>query len=97
MDTNKFGIFFGLFFASIPLVNPSRTFLSYHFHNNQHFRIELCHVRLYRENANALSHRLLLLKLDKQISGTIYRPYLAANEAYHLEGMGFHVGGGGVL
>ena len=48
-------------------------------------------------------HRLLLLKLDKQIGGTIYRPTLAANKACHmegvvakLEGVGCHVGGGGV-
>ena len=39
-------------------------------------------------------HRLQLLKLDKQISGTIYWPNLAANEAQHLEGVGCHVGGG---
>ena len=39
--------------------------------------------------------RLLLLKLDKQISGTIYWPILAANKAKHLEGVGCHVGGGG--
>ena len=36
----------------------------------------------------AKDHRLLLLKLDKQIGGTIYRPILAANEACHMEGMG---------
>ena len=34
------------------------------------------------------NHRLLLLKLDKQISGTIYWPILAAKEAQHLEGAG---------
>ena len=39
-------------------------------------------------------HRLLLLKLDKQIGGTIYRPTLAANEACHMEGVGCPVGGG---
>ena len=33
-------------------------------------------------------HRLLLLKLDKQISGTIYRPFIAANKANGLEGVG---------
>ena len=36
-------------------------------------------------------HRLLLLKLDKQIGDTInqpYQPILAANEAYQLEGWG---------
>ena len=43
-----------------------------------------------------LFHRLLLLKLDKQIGGTIYQPILAANEACHMEGVGCHVGGGGV-
>ena len=42
-----------------------------------------------------LMHRLLLLKLDKQIGGTIYRPTLAANEACHMEGVGCPVGGGG--
>ena len=40
-------------------------------------------------------HRLLLLKLDKQIGGTIYRPTLAANEACHMEGVGCPVGGVG--
>ena len=29
-----------------------------------------------------------MLKLDKQIGDTIYWPILAANEAYHLEGVG---------
>ena len=50
-----------------------------------------------------LYQRLLLLKLDKQIGGTIYRPILAANEDCHMEGVvcpvggcGCHVGGGGV-
>ena len=33
-------------------------------------------------------HRLLLLKLDKQIGGTIYWPILVANEACHMEGWG---------
>ena len=42
-------------------------------------------------------HRLLLLKLDKQIGGTIYWPTLAANEACHMEGVGCPVGGGGLL
>ena len=40
------------------------------------------------------NHRLLLLKLDKQISGTIYWPILTANEALRLEGVGYHIGGG---
>ena len=40
-------------------------------------------------------HRLLLLKLDKQIGGTIYRPTLAANEAFHMEEVGCPIGGGG--
>ena len=34
-----------------------------------------------------LYHRLLLLKLDKQIGGTIYRHILAANEACHMDGV----------
>ena len=37
-----------------------------------------------------------MLKLDKQISGTIYRHILAANKAQHLKGAGCDVGGGGV-
>ena len=40
-----------------------------------------------------LNHRLLLLKLDKQIDCTIYPPILAANEARHMEGVGCHIGG----
>ena len=36
----------------------------------------------------SLWHRLLLLKLDKQISGTIYWPIIAVNEAQRLEGVG---------
>ena len=43
-----------------------------------------------------LRHRHLLLKLDRQIGGTIYRPFIAINEAYHLEGLESHIGGGGV-
>ena len=46
-----------------------------------------------------ISHRLwqlLLLKLDKQIGGTIYQHILGANEACHMEGVGCPVGGGGV-
>ena len=43
-----------------------------------------------------LDHRLLLLKLDKQIRGTIYRPILSANKACHMEEVGCHVRGGGV-
>ena len=34
-----------------------------------------------------LDHRGPLLKIDKQISGTIYRPFLAVNEAQGLEGV----------
>ena len=34
--------------------------------------VEYYYLRLYRR---------LLLKLDKQIGGTIYQPFLAANEA----------------
>ena len=36
-----------------------------------------------------------MLKLDKQISGTIYRPILAANEACHMEGVGAKLEGVG--
>ena len=39
----------------------------------------------------SLQHRRVLLKLDKQIGGTIYRPILAANEAYHLEGVEYSI------
>ena len=42
-----------------------------------------------------LYQRLLLLKLDKQIGGTIYRPILAANEDCHMEGVVCPVGGCG--
>ena len=34
-----------------------------------------------RRNHGRHTYRFLLLKIDKQISGTIYRPFLAANEA----------------
>ena len=37
-----------------------------------------------------LGHRLLLLKLDKQIDGTIYWPFLAMNKA---QGVEYHIGG----
>ena len=37
-----------------------------------------------------------MLKLDKQISGTIYQPILAACNAYAPGGVGCHIGGGGV-
>ena len=40
--------------------------------NYKHFSREVGTFRSY--------HRLLLLKLHKQIGGTIYRPILAANE-----------------
>ena len=67
-----------------------------------HFHVRVNNHR-YCELIVELKHRLLLLKLDKQIGGTIYRPTLAANEACHMEGVGcpvggggFHVGGGGV-
>ena len=33
------------------------------------------------------NHRLMLLKLEKQIGGTTYRSFLAANEAQGLEGV----------
>ena len=59
------------------------------------FILKVLYLRRYH-------HRLLLLKLDKQISGTIYQPILAANKACHMEGVGCpiggvgcHVGGGG--
>ena len=53
-------------------------------------------VTLLTTITNTSQHRLLLLKLDNQIGGTIYRPTLAANEACHMEGVGCPVGGGGV-
>ena len=37
-----------------------------------------CSLKTSKVNKN---HRLLLLKLDKQSGGTIYRPFLVANEA----------------
>ena len=39
-------------------------------------------------------HRLLLLKLDKQMGGTIYC-FFTSNEAQGLEGVEYHIGGGG--
>ena len=36
-----------------------------------------------------------MLKLDKQIGGTIYQPILAANEARHMEGVGAKLEGVG--
>ena len=56
-------------------------------------------MKIKKNNTNLVVcpyHRLLLLKLDKQIDGTIYRPILAANKACHMEGVGCHVGWGGV-
>ena len=44
----------------------------------------------------AKHHRHLLLKLYKQICGTIYQPNHAADKAEHLEEVGCHVGGAGV-
>ena len=46
---------------------------------------------------SASTHRLLLLKLDKQISSTIYQSNLAANKGKHLEGVGAILEGVGCL
>ena len=45
-------------------------------------------VTLLTTITNTSQHRLLLLKLDNQIGGTIYRPTLAANEACTWRGWG---------
>ena len=50
---------------------------------------------LTNQSVCSYGHRLLLLKLDKQIGGTIYWPILAANKACHMEGVGCPVGGCG--
>ena len=41
-------------------------------------------------------HRLLLLKLDKQMGGTIYC-FFTSNEAQGLEGVEYNIGGGGAV
>ena len=52
---------------------------------------------LTNQSVCSYGHRLLLLKLDKQIGGTIYRPILAANEACHVEGVGAKLEGVGTV
>ena len=41
-------------------------------------------------------NRLQLLKLDKEVSCTIYWPFLATNESKGLEGVEYHIAWGGV-
>ena len=54
-------------------------------------------VTLLTTITNTSQHRRLLLKLDNQIGGTIYRPTLAANEACHMEGVGAKLEGVGAM
>ena len=46
---------------------------------------------------SAVYSRLLLLKLVKQIGGTIYWPFLATNKALGLDGVEYHIGRGVAL